>query len=190
MKDLKIGYALCGSFCTVEKSLQQMAALQSAGAEIFPILSPAVFETDTRFFKSSEIKARITEITPHPIIHTVREAEPIGPKKMFQLLVISPCTGNTLAKLANGLTDTAVTMAAKAHLRNGAPLLLAIATNDALSGSAQNIGRLLNTKNVFFVPFGQDDPFKKPTSLICKFESLIPAAKAALNGKQLQPILQ
>lgn len=185
-----IGYALCGSFCTIEKALQQMEALKLSGAEIVPIFSQTVFETDTRFFQSNEIKARVHNITANPILHTVREAEPIGPKKLLDLLVIAPCTGNTLAKLANGITDTAVTMAAKAHLRNGRPVLLAIATNDALSNSAQNIGKLLNTKNVFFVPFGQDDPQKKPTSLICKFESLPQAAAAALKGQQLQPLLQ
>lgn len=190
MKNKTIGYALCGSFCTIEKALQQMQQLQENGAEIVPIFSNTVFETDTRFFQSNEIKARVHRITQRPILHTVREAEPIGPKRLLDLLIISPCTGNTLAKLANGITDTAVTMAAKAHLRNGRPLLLAIATNDALSSSAQNLGRLLNTKNVFFVPFGQDDPQKKPTSLICKFESLLPAARAALQQTQLQPLLQ
>lgn len=189
MTDKKIGYALCGSFCTIEKSLAQMELLHQNGADLTPILSPIVYETDTRFFKSQEIKERIKALTERPIIHTVREAEPIGPKKLLDLLIICPCTGNTIAKLANGLTDTAVTMAAKAHLRNGCPLLLGIATNDALSNSAQNIGKLLNMKNVYFIPFGQDDPHGKPTSIICDFNQLLPAAKAALNGQQLQPIL-
>ena len=184
-----IGYALCGSFCTIEKALQQMESLKLGGAEIVPILSQTVFETDTRFFQSNEIKARVHNITANPILHTVREAEPIGPKKLLDLLVIAPCTGNTLAKLANGITDTAVTMAAKAHLRNGRPVLLAVSTNDGLSGSAANLGALLARRHFYFVPFGQDSAFKKPRSLVADFTKLPETVDAALRGEQLQPML-
>lgn len=184
-----VGFALCGSFCTIEKALTEMERLKQSGANIIPIMSPIVFDADTRFGKAEERRQRVEALTGNHILHTVTEAEPIGPKALLDLLIIAPCTGNTIGKLAQGITDTAVTMAAKAHLRNNRPVLIAMATNDALSGSAQNIGRLLNTKNIFFVPFGQDDPIKKSTSMICDFEKLLEAAKEALAGKQLQPLL-
>ena len=189
MKDIKIGYAICGSFCTVKQSINELKKLTEAGADITPIMSPVVYNTDTRFAKSDDLKKSVSEFTGKEIWHTVEQTEPIGPKSLLDLLIIAPCTGNTLSKIANGVTDTSVTMAAKAHLRNNKPVLLAIATNDALSGSAQNIGKLLNTKNIYFVPFGQDDAIKKPTSIICDFSKIISAAEYALNGKQLQPIL-
>lgn len=189
MKDKTIGYAMCGSFCTIDKSLKQLEALKNIGANIVPIMSPIVYSSDTRFTKAEALKKRVEEITDNKIISTIEKAEPIGPRALLDLLIISPCTGNTISKIAGGITDTSVTMAAKAHLRNNRPVLLAIATNDALSGSAQNIGKLLGTRNLFFVPFGQDDPIKKPTSMICDFEKLIPAAEMALKGKQLQPII-
>ncbi len=189
MNSLNIGYALCGSFCTVEKSILQMEALAKLGANIIPIMSPAVYNIDSRFGKAVERRKRVEEITGNKIIHEINTAEPIGPKSLLDILIVSPCTGNTVSKISMGITDTSVTMAAKAQLRNQRPVLLAIATNDALSGAAQSIGKVLNTKNIYFVPFGQDDCVKKPTSMICDFSKLIPAAKEALNGKQIQPIL-
>ncbi len=189
MEGLTFGYALCGSFCTIAESVKQISVLKESGADIIPIMSPVVYSTDTRFNKAEELKKQIVDLTGHDIIHTIEGAEPIGPKKLLDALIISPCTGNTLAKLANAVTDTSVTMAAKAHLRNNRPLILAIATNDALGGSAINIGKLLNTKNVYFVPFGQDDPYKKNNSLISDFTRIPKTVKKALNGEQLQPIL-
>ncbi len=189
MTGMTIGFALCGSFCTIDKALLQMEHFVESGANIIPILSSIVYQTDTRFGSAAGRIERIQKITKNPILHTIEQTEPIGPKRLLDLLIIAPCTGNTLGKISNGITDTSVTMAAKAHLRNNRPLLLAPATNDALSGSAPNIARLLNTKNIFFVPFGQDDPIHKSTSMICDFEQLLPAAKSALEGKQLQPLL-
>ena len=139
MKDKTVGFALCGSFCTVEKAINQMESIVSLGAKVIPIMSPVVYETDNRFNKADELKNKIKEITGNDIIHTIVGAEPIGPKKLLDVLIIAPCTGNTLAKMANGITDTSVTMAAKAHLRNNRPVVLAIATNDALSASARTI---------------------------------------------------
>lgn len=189
MTGMTVGFAMCGSFCTIDKAMIQMERLSDAGANIIPILSPIVFETDTRFGTAEQRLNRIRSITDNPILHTIPETEPIGPKGLLDLLIIAPCTGNTLSKMACGITDSSVTMAAKAHLRNDRPILIALATNDALSGSAQSIGKLLSTKNIYFVPLGQDDPIQKSTSMICDFEQILPAAKAALEGKQLQPIL-
>lgn len=189
MKNVKIGFAFCGSFCTINKSLKQLEKLAETDADIYPIMSPIVFNTDTRFTNALELRKQVEKISGKKIISTVNEAEPIGPKGMLDLLIISPCTGNTLSKISLGITDTSVTMAAKAQLRNDRPVLLCIATNDALSGSAQSIGKLLNTKNIYFVPFGQDDAIKKPTSMISNFDLLIPAAEEALSKKQLQPII-
>ncbi len=189
MKNIKIGYAMCGSFCTIDKSIIELEKLSKTGADIYPIMSPIVYSTDTRFTKAKELIETVEGLTGKKIIHTINEAEPIGPKGLLDLLIISPCTGNTLSKMALGITDTAVTMAAKGHLRNEKPVLLGIATNDALSGSAKNIGKLLSTKNIFFIPFGQDDAINKPTSMICDFEKLLIAAKLALKKEQIQPIL-
>lgn len=189
MKGTTAGFALCGSFCTINKAVTQLKALKNSGVDVIPIMSPIVYTSDTRFGTAKELIEEIESVTERKIITTIVEAEPIGPKKLLDLMIIAPCTGNTLSKLANGITDTSVTMAAKAHLRNGRPLLLAIATNDGLSACGTNIGRLMNTKNVYFVPFGQDDASGKPTSLIADFEKLQEAANAALDGKQLQPIL-
>ena len=189
MKGITAGFALCGSFCTIKKAVAQLKALKIEGVDIFPILSPIVYTSDTRFGTAKDLIDKVEAVTNRKIITTVVEAEPIGPKKLLDLMIIAPCTGNTLSKLANGITDTSVTMAAKAHLRNGRPLLLAIATNDGLSACGTNIGKLMNTKNVYFVPFGQDDANGKPTSLIADFEKIPLAAKAALTGNQLQPIL-
>lgn len=189
MDGLTAGYALCGSFCTISESIEQIPVLQNMGLNIIPILSNTVYNTDNRFNNAKELCEKIEDITKHKIIHTVTGAEPIGPKKLLDILIISPCTGNTLAKLANGITDTSVTMAAKAHLRNNRPIVISIATNDALGASAINIGKLLNTKNIYFVPFGQDDPFGKNNSLISDFTKIPQTIDRALKGEQLQPIL-
>ena len=190
MENITVGFALCGSFCTISDAIRQIPILQNNGAKIIPIMSPVVYETDNRFNKADELRQKIKNSTGNEIIHTIVGAEPIGPKKLLDVLVIAPCTGNTLAKLANGITDTAVTMAAKAHLRNNRPVVLAIATNDALSASAMNIGKLLNTKNIYFVPFSQDDPHKKTTSIIADFDLLYDTVKKALQGEQIQPIIK
>ena len=189
MINLKVGYAMCGSFCTLKRAVEEMKVLKEKDFDIYPIMSPITYSTDTRFGKAADFIGEVEEICGKKIISTVKEAEPIGPKGLLDVLVISPCTGNTLGKIANGITDSSVSMAAKAHLRNGRPLVLTIATNDALSASAKNIGSLMNTKNVYFVPFGQDDAFKKPTSLIANFSLIYDTVISALDGKQLQPIL-
>ncbi len=188
MNRLQVGYAVCGSFCTLKKSLEQMEKL-SKKVDITPIISPIVQTTDSRFGKAADFVSDIRLISGREPILTVAQAEPIGPKALLDIVIVAPCTGNTLAKLALGVTDTSVTMAAKAHLRNGRPLLLAPATNDALSTSAKNIGILMNTRNVYFVPMAQDDPTGKPTSMIADFDRLEESMYAALDGKQLQPIL-
>ena len=184
----KVGLALCGSYCTYEQVFAQAGRLAER-FELIPILSDTAAETDTRFGKAADHIRRLMELTGRQVVTTVAEAEPLGPKEPMELLIIAPCTGNTLAKLAHGITDSAVTMAAKAHLRNGRPLLIAFSSNDALSASAENIGKLLNRKSVFFVPFRQDDAEKKPRSAQADFSLLLPAAEAALRGEQLQPIL-
>lgn len=189
MHNLTVGYAVCGSFCTISDSIKQIPVLKEMGFNIIPIFSNTVFTTDNRFNKAEELSKKIEDLTQNKIIHTVTGAEPIGPKKLLDILIISPCTGNTLAKLANGITDSSVTMAAKAHLRNNRPIVLAIATNDALGASAINIGKLLNTKNIYFVPFGQDDPMGKNNSLISDFSQIPQTVEKALKGEQIQPIL-
>jgi len=183
-----IGYALTGSFCTVERSLNTLKEL-SAQYDIMPIISDSVRTTDTRFGKAEDTIAMLSAICGRAPLITVKEAEPLGPRIKLDALIISPCTGNTLAKMANGITDTAVTMAAKAHLRNGRPLIIAIATNDGLSQSLHNIATMLNKKNVYFVPFGQDDPTGKPHSLVADLSRTHEALRMALEGKQLQPVL-
>ena len=185
---MTIGFALCGSFCTFSQVLPAMAALAKE-YDIVPILSPAAAGTDTRFGTAEEHVKAITAICGRPPLTTLAEVEPIGPRKLLDALVIAPCTGNTLAKLSHGIADTSVTMAAKSHLRNGRPVVVAISTNDALSGAAENIGRLLNRKHYYFVPFGQDDPVGKPTSMVAHFDKLPAALEAALQGQQIQPLL-
>ena len=189
MSKITVGFALCGSFCTFSQVIKEMEALTSKGYEIVPIMSFNAFSTDTRFGKASEHKERIEAICKRKIISTIPDAEPIGPKKMLDILLIEPCTGNTAAKLANGITDTPVTLAAKSHLRNNRPLLIAISTNDALSGSAGNIGKLININNIFFVPFRQDSPDGKPRSMISDFSKTEDAILCALKKEQLQPIV-
>jgi dipicolinate synthase subunit B len=185
----RIGFGLTGSFCTLEKSLVQMEKLASLGAEIFPVLSYIVSSFDTRFGTVQYFKSRIEAIAGRNCITTIVEAEPIGPQRMLDIMAVLPCTGNTLAKLANGITDTPVTMAVKAHLRNNKPVLLGIATNDGLGANGKNIGLLQNMQNIYFVPYRQDDPGNKHNSLVCIFDMFIPSIEAALKGIQLQPIL-
>lgn len=180
---------MTGSFCTIDKGLKMLEDLKEIGVDIYPIISANVASMDTRFFKASEIKERIEDIVGKKPLETIYEVEPIGPKKMLDLLLIAPCTGNTLAKICYGIVDTSVSMAAKAHLRNKRPLVLAVSTNDGLSNSAKNIGQLLNYKNVYFVPFYQDDPINKESSLIADFKLVIPTIMQALNSKQIEPIL-
>lgn len=184
-----LGLAMCGSYCTYEK-LFPIADKLAEKYDIVPIMSENAAETDTRFGTAAEHIKRLMAISGKRVVCTVEEAEPLGPKYKMDVMLIAPCTGNTLAKLANGITDTAVTMAAKAHLRNGRPLVIAFSTNDGLSGSAENIGKLLNRKNVYFVPFGQDDAQSKPRSLQADFSLIDDSLGAALQGQQLQPILK
>jgi dipicolinate synthase subunit B len=189
LEGLRVGFALTGSFCTFETAFGCVEELIACGATVIPIISHATATLDTRFGTAEETKNRLTRLTSHPPICTVAEAEPIGPGKLLDILLILPATGNTLAKLTAGIADTAVTMAAKSHLRNNRPLVLAVSSNDALAGGAKNIGHLLNTRNIYFVPFGQDDPAEKPRSMVFFSEKVVPAVEAAWYGKQLQPIL-
>ena len=183
-----IGYAFCGSFCTLSASLEVLTRLANEGHEIVPIMSERVYETGTRFFNSDELVRKVREITGRQIIHTVRDAEPLGPAVPLSSMIIAPCTGNTLAKLALGITDGAVTMAAKAHLRADRPLLIALASNDAMSQNLGNLSRLLMRKSVYFVPMRQDDPKKKPHSLVADFEKIPEALEAMGESRQLRPL--
>lgn len=185
----KMGFALTGSHCTISKVLPQMEKLVAAGAEVYPILSLAVSSTSTRFGPWEGWVARVKEITGREPITSIVGAEPLGPGRLLDALVIAPCTGNTLARLANAITDGPVTMAAKATLRNGRPLILGVATNDGLGLNAKNIGLLLAAKNIYFIPFGQDNPQEKPTSLEADFNLLVQTVAWALEGRQLQPLL-
>ena len=189
LKGVKIGFALTGSSCNFSKVFSELEKLAAEGADIYPIISPAVDTFDTRFGTAEEWKNKLKEITGKELIKTIVEAEPVGPKLNLDVLIVAPCTGNTLSKLANAITDTSVTMACKAHLRNQKPLVLAFASNDGLGANAKNIGLLLNMKNVYFVPFGQDDAINKPNSLIAKFELIQPTLEEALLKKQIQPLL-
>ena len=183
-----IGYALCGSFCTHAASLKTLELLLAAGNDVLPIVSETAASTDTRFGTAKNLLETLEQMTGRPPITTIREAEPLGPKIPLEALIISPCTGNTLAKLAHGITDTAVCMAAKAHLRCGRPVLIALASNDALSANLGNLALLLQRKNVFFVPLSQDDPIQKPHSLVADFKKLPAAYTAMRAGKQLRPL--
>lgn len=188
-ESLRVGFALTGSFCTFEKALRAMEATAKVYPGLLPIFSETAGATDTRFGRSADFLQAATEICGHGVIDSIRAAEPIGPKQLLDVLVIAPCTGNTLAKLAAGIADTAVTMAAKAHLRNGRPVVVAVSTNDGLTGAARNIGELLCRKHYYFVPFRQDDPVGKPTSLVADMEQIPATVTAALAGEQLQPLL-
>jgi len=189
VKRLRIGFAITGSFCNFEKVLQALEKLAEKDVDIFPIISEAAHTFDTRFGKAADWNKRIKDITGNDMIKTIIDAEPIGPELNFDVIVVAPCTGNTVAKLANAITDTPVTMACKAQLRNLKPIVLAIATNDGLSANARNIGTLLNAKNVYFVPYGQDDAEGKPNSLEANFELIEETIEKALQGQQIQPVL-
>lgn len=184
----RLGLALCGSYCTYEKLFTELEKL-SETYELVPIMSDTAASTDTRFGTAAEFKGRLTSITGMKVVESIAGAEPLGPAEPLDALLIAPCTGNTMAKLAAGITDSAVTMAAKAHLRNGKPVIIAFSTNDGLSGSAKNIGELLNRKHYYFVPFKQDDPVKKPRSLASDFTLISDTVAAALKGEQLEPII-
>ena len=185
----RIGFALTGSFCTLDMALEVIEKLVQAGAEVIPILSHAVDTMDTKFGTAQGLKEKLTQLTGQPIIKTISEAEPIGPAKLLDILVVLPATGNTIAKIAYGITDTPVTMAVKAHIRNNRPVVLGLSSNDALGNGAKNIGMLLNMRNIFFIPFGQDQPHAKPRSMVLKGEYTLAAIDEALHGRQLQPIL-
>lgn len=189
MKKTSIGFAMTGSFCTFERVLKQMETLVRRGYEVVPVLSFNAGMLDTRFMTAEHLRARIVEITGNEPIDTLAGAEPIGPKKMTDVFLIAPATGNSLAKLAGGIYDTPALLGAKSHLRNDRPLVLAVSTNDGLGAAAQNIGRLLNVRNIYFVPFGQDDPVKKPRSLVADFNQIPRTIAAALSGVQMQPML-
>lgn len=185
---MNLGFAMCGSLCTFSRVFPVLERL-AAEHTVFPIFSDSSALTDSRFGEGSAHLRRAEAICGRPVFRTLAEVEPIGPRKLLDVLVIAPCTGNTLAKLSCGIADTCVTMAAKSHLRNGRPLVLAVSTNDGLAGAAENIGRLLARKQVFFVPFGQDDPVCKPTSLVADFVRIPDTVAAALEGRQIQPLL-
>lgn len=189
LKGKNIGVAFTGSFCTYEKVFKELERLAAEGANIQTIFSDASRTLDSRFGRAKDFVKKAEEMTGNKPMMTIPEAEPIGPGSLLDILVIFPCTGNTIAKLANGITDTPVLMAAKAHLRNNKPLLISISTNDALGMNMKNIGLLLNAKNIYFIPFGQDNPKTKPNSMIAHTELLIPALEAALEGRQYQPII-
>ncbi len=185
---IKVGIALTGSFCTFDRVLAALEPLAQRYA-LFPIMSPIVYQTDTRFGTAADFRRRLSQLCGREIWHTIPQVEPIGPKKMLDALMIAPCTGNTLAKLAVGVADTAVTMAAKSILRNGRPVILALSTNDGLAGAAKNIGTLQSCRNYYFVPYGQDDALQKPRSCVARFEQLEQTLVAALEGRQIQPML-
>ncbi len=185
-----VGVALTGSFCTFEKVIQQIQNLVNEQANVIPIFSFHAQTIDSRFGKAADFIEQIKTITGNKPVLTINEAEPLGPKGMVDIIIIAPCTGNTLAKLCNGITDTPVLMAAKGHLRNQKPLAISLATNDALGINFKNVGSMLNCKNVYFVPFGQDDFNKKPNSMISNTSFIIPTLELALEGKQLQPIIE
>ncbi|MBO4419149.1 MAG: dipicolinate synthase subunit B [Oscillospiraceae bacterium] len=189
MRPQTIGFALCGSFCTFEPVLAAMARLSQIYEHVQPILSGAAAGIDSRFGSAADFRARIEAICRRPVWDSIPRVEPIGPKRLLDLLVVAPCTGNTLAKLAAGIADTPVTLACKAHLRNGRPLVLAVSTNDGLGANAKSIGVLLDRKHLFFVPFGQDDAEKKPASLVADMAQIPETVEAALEGRQIQPIL-
>ena len=189
LQKISVGFAMCGSFCTLHKAVEQLRLLIEGGLEVLPVMSQTAYTSDTRFGKAKGWIETVESLCGKPVIHTIVDAEPIGPRRLVDLMVVAPCTGNTAAKLANGITDTPVTMAVKSSLRNQIPVLLTMATNDALSGSAQNIGRLMNVKHLFFTPMAQDDCIQKPSSVVADFTRLRAAMDAALKGEQLQPVL-
>lgn len=190
LNNKKIGFALTGSFCTFQKTIIELEKIkQIENTDITPIMSFNSYNFDTKFGKAHDFINKIENLTNHKIINSIQAAEPIGPKKMFDILIVAPCSGNTIAKLANDIIDTPVTMAVKSHLRNNRPVVIAISTNNALSGSAENIGKLLNRKNYYFVPFKQDNPITKPNSLVFDPTYIIRTLEYALDKEQIQPIL-
>lgn len=186
---MKVGFAFTGSFCTINKMYAYMEELVKRGADVFPIVSYSVATMDTRFAKAEDTLKKLKEITGKEVIKTIPDAEPVGPKLKLDVMIVSPCTGNSAAKLLNGITDTPALMAAKSHLRNGKPLVLAMATNDGLGINGKNITQLLNIKNIYMVPFGQDDYTNKPNSLVAEFDLLIETVEYAIEKQQKQPVL-
>lgn len=189
-ENLTVGFAVTGSFCTLKKTVAHIRDLTENSADVIPIMSEITYNTDTRFGKAEDFISEIKSITGNEIITSIKGAEPIGPKNILDALIIAPCTGNTLSKIALGMTDSCVAMAAKANLRNENPLVIAVSTNDGLGASAQNIAHLMNAKNVYFVPFGQDDAVKKPNSLVADMSKIADTLDFALSGRQIQPILK
>ena len=189
LKDKKIGFVLTGSFCTFSKTIPKMKELIEKGAEVIPIMSFNSYNLDTKFGKAQDFINEIEEITEKKIIHTIQEAEPIGPKRLTDIMVVAPCSGNTMAKLACDIIDTPATMAVKSHLRNNLPVVIAPSTNNGLSGNAKNIGILLNRKHYYFVPFRQDNPITKPRSIVFDSEYIVKTIESALEHEQIEPIL-
>ncbi|MCD8382075.1 MAG: dipicolinate synthase subunit B [Clostridiales bacterium] len=189
LEEARVGFAMCGSYCTHAQTIAALERLAPQCGAVIPILSEGSGHRDTRFGENRALRAQLENLCGHPVLDTIVQVEPIGPKHLLDLLIIAPCTGNTLGKLAVGITDTAITMAAKAHLRNGGPVLLGPSTNDGLSVSLRNLGELLSRKGYYCVPFRQDDPEKKPNSLVSRMELIPDAARQALKGEQLQPVL-
>ena len=189
LQGVRIGYGMAGSFCTFEKSFMAAEQLRDMGAELLPIMSFNAALTDTRFGKGADHRKRLEKITGRSVIDTIEAAEPIGPKQLCDILVVAPCTANTAAKLALGITDTPLTMAVKSHLRGGQPVVIALATNDGLAGCAKNLGALENYRHYYFVPYRQDDHVNKPASLVADFGLIPQAITSALEGRQLQAVL-
>lgn len=189
MEQVRVGFAFCGSFCTHAAAVGALEQVKAHYSDVIPIVSEVTAEFDTRFGEAHKFLCEVERICDRRVISTIPGAEPIGPKELLDVLVILPCTGNTLAKLATGVADSTVTLAAKAHLRNGRPLVIGVSTNDGLAAAAKNIGELMCRKNIYFVPFRQDDPYGKPTSLVAKFDLVVDTVSHALEGKQLQPVL-
>lgn len=189
LEGVRVGVVLTGSHCTMAETLPMIQLLKTEGAEIYPILSYSVDTTDNRFYRTADLKLDLKKITVHAAINSIVGAEPIGPQKLLDVVVVVPATGNTIAKLANGIVDTPALMAIKAHLRNQRPVVIAVATNDALGINAKNIGLLLNMKNIYFVPFRQDDPVNKANSVVAKLDLLLDTTVCALQGKQIQPVM-
>ncbi|HJC40852.1 MAG TPA: dipicolinate synthase subunit B [Candidatus Intestinimonas pullistercoris] len=189
MEKVRVGFAFCGSFCTYSEVMPALERARARYGDVTPIVSEKSAGTDSRFGPAHEFLREMERICDRRVIDSIPKAEPIGPQKLLDVLVIAPCTGSTLARLANGFSDTAVTMAAKAMWRNGRPVVIAVSTNDGLGASAKNIGLLMEKKHVFFVPYRQDDPVGKPTSLVADFSRINDAVDAALEGRQVQPVL-
>lgn len=190
LNGLRVGCAMTGSFCTFRPAFDAWSALRRAGAELTPIMSFNAHDLDTRFYAAADAASIFAGICGRDILHDIPSVEPIGPKKLFDLLIVAPCTGNTLAKIANGVTDTPAALAVKSHLRNGRPVLIAVSTNDALGQSLQNIARLMTVKHIYFVPFGQDDPAGKPNSCVAHFDLIAESACFAADDRQIQPVLR